>query len=172
MNRLNNNFVFLKQINVMHAPPLTGAPPSNLGGSQIMEAQSSPTPVHLIFSGGSGTSDKKIAVYLNTTEKTGQTGICKKTSLVCCPLRGETSWCYPVKPSLTHNLQKQHSLVLSGRVGDSDGVVALIVSLRPLYDKAAEVFPGLHPYTSFSVCDWLTHDIKAVKTCLTIRVYL
>lgn len=55
----------------MHAPPLTGAPPSNLGGSQIMEAQSSPTPVHLIFSGGSGTSDKKIAVYLNTTEKTG-----------------------------------------------------------------------------------------------------
>lgn len=43
----------------MHAPPLTGAPPSNLGGSQIMEAQSSPTPVHLIFSGGSGTSDKK-----------------------------------------------------------------------------------------------------------------
>lgn len=78
MNRLNNNFVFLKQINIMHVPPLTGAPPSNLGGSQIMEAQSSPTPVHLIFSGGSGTSDKKIAVYLNTTEKTGQTGICKK----------------------------------------------------------------------------------------------
>lgn len=36
--------------------PFKGAPPSNFGGSQMMVAQSSPTPVHFTFSGGSGTS--------------------------------------------------------------------------------------------------------------------
>lgn len=36
--------------------PLTGTPPSNEGGSHVMMAVSSPTDVHLTFSGGSGTS--------------------------------------------------------------------------------------------------------------------
>ena len=36
--------------------PLMGAPPSNLGGSHVMVAVSSPTPIHLTFSGGLGTS--------------------------------------------------------------------------------------------------------------------
>lgn len=33
-----------------------GTPPSNAGGSHVIMAQSSPTDVHLTFSGGLGTS--------------------------------------------------------------------------------------------------------------------
>lgn len=36
--------------------PLTGTPPSNAGGSHVITALSSPTDVHLTFSGGLGTS--------------------------------------------------------------------------------------------------------------------
>lgn len=45
------------------------------------------------------------------------------------------------RSSLTHNLHKQHGLVLSSRVGNADGVVALILPLCTLYDEAAQVFP-------------------------------
>lgn len=145
--------LFLKRY-LTHAPPLTGAPPSNLGGSQIMEAQSSPTPVHLTFSGGSGTSERKITVCFKNHHK----------SINATNKPGESCICYPVKLSLTHNLQKQHSLVLSSGIGDGDGVVALVISLCSLYDKAAEVFPGLHSHTAFSLCDWLTHrTLKSLK---------
>lgn len=56
---------------------------------------------------------------------------------------------------LTHNLHKQYSFVLSSWVGNTDGVVALIFPLCPLYDEWAEVFLGLHSYTPFTVCNWL-----------------
>lgn len=57
--------------------------------------------------------------------------------------------------TLTYDLDEQHGLVLSGGVGDDDGVVSLIFSLRPLNDEAAQVLPGLHPHTSLSLCDLL-----------------
>lgn len=39
--------------------------------------------------------------------------------------------------SLTHNLDEEFSFILSSRVGYNNGVVALIVFLRPLDYKAA-----------------------------------
>lgn len=62
---------------------------------------------------------------------------------------------YAGESSLTHNLHKQHSLVFSGGVVNNDGVVPLVLPLRPLYDEAAQVFPGLHPHATFGLCDWL-----------------
>lgn len=56
---------------------------------------------------------------------------------------------------LAHNLNKQHSLVLSSRVVDNDGVVALIISLRPLNDEAAQVLLGLNSYTTLGFFNWL-----------------
>lgn len=60
-----------------------------------------------------------------------------------------------MKYSLTHNLHKQHSLVLSSRVGDRDIIFALILPLCPLYDEAAHVFLCFHPHTPFTLCDLL-----------------
>ncbi|TNN49102.1 hypothetical protein EYF80_040707 [Liparis tanakae] len=51
-------------------------------------------------------------------------------------------------------------LTFSGGSGTSkqegNGVVALVLPLRPLDDEAAQVFPGLHPQAPFGGCDWLT----------------
>ena len=98
-----------------------------------MVAQSSPTPVHLTFSGGSGTSSFSITEQAKLSDSIFQ------------------HWITTSKPSLTNDLHKQQSLVLSSWVGNTDAVVALIFSLCPLDDKAAEVFPGLHSYAPFCV---------------------
>lgn len=41
---------------VFQGVPLIGTPPSNAGGSHVIMAESSPTDVHLTFSGELGTS--------------------------------------------------------------------------------------------------------------------
>lgn len=65
---------------------------------------------------------------------------------------------------LTHNLHKQHGLVLSSGVVHTNGVVALILPLCALYDEAAQVFPGLHPHAPFSLCDLLINR-KLQRLC-------
>lgn len=54
--------------------PLTGTPPSKAGGSHVITAESSPTDVHLTFSGGLGTSGEagyswKLKARRDETEK-------------------------------------------------------------------------------------------------------
>lgn len=62
---------------------------------------------------------------------------------------------FPGRSSLTYDLDKQHSLVLAGRVVDTDCVVALILPLGTLNDEAAQVLPGLHPDAALRVADYL-----------------
>lgn len=61
------------------------------------------------------------------------------------------------KKPLTHNLDKEFSLVLSSRVSHGDGVAALILSLRPLNYKAAQGLPHLHADPSLALSHLLPH---------------
>lgn len=87
--------------------------------------------------------------------------ICSKYEFDRLPIHAYCTFNYMLsadniqRSSLTHNLHKQHGLVLSSRVGDADGVVALILPLCTLYDEAAQVFPWLHPHTALSACNCL-----------------
>lgn len=52
--------------------PLTGTPPSNDGGSHVMKAESSPTDVHLTFSGALGTSGDTGYSWREIVDKAGR----------------------------------------------------------------------------------------------------
>lgn len=45
-----------------------GTPPSNAGGSHVIMAESSPTDVHLTFSGGLGTSGDRLQLEMERGE--------------------------------------------------------------------------------------------------------
>lgn len=62
-----------------------------------------------------------------------------------------------MKKTLTHNPDKEFSFVLSSRVGHGDGVVALVLFLRPLDYKAAQGLPRLHADPSLSLSHLLPH---------------
>lgn len=61
------------------------------------------------------------------------------------------------KKSLTYDSDIEFSLVFSSRVGYGDGVVALVLFLRPLDNKAAQGLPRLHTDSSFCLRQHLPH---------------
>lgn len=76
--------------------------------------------------------------------------------------------------ALTYDLDEQHSLVLAGRIVDTDRVVALILPLSTLNDEAAQVLPGLHPDAAFRVADYLVkvgHQVGVQKTQGSLLVH-
>ena len=113
--------------------PVTGCPPSYLGGSQTRMAQSSPTEVTRTASGGSGTSAEGRMV------RGGPSGT-----------RGTTHGSYPQLSLLTHNPQEDGGHILAHGVGDLDGVAALICSISTLNHEAARVCLMLKADPAFS----------------------
>lgn len=106
--------------------PVTGRPPSYLGGSQTRMAQSSPTDVTRTASGGSGTS--------------GQVG--GSGRMVRGPLAalGDHPLAQPPgSPALTHNLQGDGGHILARGIGHLDGVATLVASFRALDHEAVNV---------------------------------
>ena len=57
--------------------------------------------------------------------------------------------------SPTYDLDEQHGFVLSGGVCHTDGVVPLILSLRPLNHKAAQCLPVVNTDAALRRCDYL-----------------
>lgn len=102
--------------------PVSGCPPSYLGGSQTRMAQSSPTEVTRTASGGSGTSEGGRMVR-GSPRASGK------------PHPAPT----PQLPLLTHNPQEDGGHVLAHRVGDLDGVAALVRPIGTLDHEAAGI---------------------------------
>lgn len=100
--------------------PVTGCPPSYLGGSQTRMAQSSPTDVTRTASGGSGTSGRRESQVTLPDIRKPPTGLA-------------------LGPLLTHNPQEDGGHILAHGVGDFDGVASLISALSTLNDEAAAV---------------------------------
>lgn len=74
---------------------------------------------------------------------------------------------------LTNNLNHDISLVISCWVSYSDMIEALIRSLCPFNNKAAQVLPGLHSHTPFSFRDLLHHtNVMLSSKLICWRCYI
>lgn len=146
-----------------------GTPPSNAGGSHVTEAQSSPTDVHLTFSGGLGTSGyrcggrggdgvrsrkcvfppQRSVFSFNEQKFSNILRVLVRMSIKCLQTfkRSQVPVGNPAGTETppTHNLHEELRLVLPSRVGHGDGVGALVLLHRSFDHKAAQGLPGLHP---------------------------